>query len=196
MATLRNIFRAIIPPDRWKRPVALLLGILVGLGAYVVKISNAPSYLSDDPTTCVNCHVMYPQYASWYHSSHREVANCNDCHVPHNGTANKYFFKMKDGMRHSYVFTLRLEPQVIRIREAGQEVVQQNCIRCHEDLVSMVNIVEVTSKNSKEGKGHRCYDCHVDTPHGKMSSLSSAQAALVPGLEPVAPDWLLKLTKK
>jgi cytochrome c nitrite reductase small subunit len=183
--TLKQILRAIIPPDAWKRPVVILLGILVGLGAYIIKISNAPSYLSDDPATCVNCHVMYPQYASWFHSSHREVANCNDCHVPHNGTANKYFFKMKDGMRHSYMFTMRLEPQVIRIKEAGQEVVQQNCIRCHSDLVSMVKIVEVTSENSKTGKGHRCYDCHRETPHGTVNSLSSVQAALVPRLEKV-----------
>jgi cytochrome c nitrite reductase small subunit len=158
----------------------VLLGIIVGLGTYIISISNAPSYLSDEPATCVNCHVMYPQYASWFHSSHREAANCNDCHVPHNGAANKYFFKMKDGMRHAYVFTMRLEPQVIQIKEAGQEVVQQNCIRCHSDLVSMVNIVEVTSANSKTGKGHRCYDCHRETPHGTVNSLASYPSSYVP----------------
>ncbi len=160
-----------------------MLGILAGMAAYIFKISNAPSYLSDDPATCVNCHVMYPQYASWFHSSHREVTNCNDCHVPHNGTANKYFFKMMDGLRHSYMFTFRLEPQVIRIKEAGQEVVQQNCIRCHSDLVSMVSIVEVTSENSKTGKGHRCYDCHLETPHGKVNGLATVHSALVPRID-------------
>ena len=178
MRTLRKYLRFLIPPDQWKRPVAVLLGILAGLSAYIFKISNAPSYLSDEPKTCVNCHVMYPHYASWFHSSHREVATCNDCHVPHNGPANKYFFKMKDGLRHSYVYTMRLEPEAIRIREAGQDVVQQNCIRCHSDLVSMVSIVEVTAENAREGKGHRCYDCHINTPHGNVTSLSSVQAAL------------------
>ena len=41
---------------------------------------------------------MTPQYATWSHSTHREHAHCNDCHVPHNNILNKYYFKAKDGM--------------------------------------------------------------------------------------------------
>ena len=179
-----------IPPQRWKIPVIVLLGSITGLGALTIQLSNAPSYLSDEPSTCVNCHVMYPQYASWFHSSHREAANCNDCHVPHNNVANKYYFKAMDGLRHSYMFTFRLEPQVIRIKEAGQNVVQENCKRCHADLVSMVSLTEVTAKNSRTGKGHRCYDCHRNTPHGEVNSLASYPSCLIPRLESVSPKWL------
>ena len=121
-----------LPPPAWQVPVIILIGVIIGLGLYIFKISNAASYLSDDPETCINCHVMNPQYATWNHSSHREVANCNDCHVPHNNVVNKYFFKAKDGLRHATIFTLRAEPQVIFIKDEGKEVVQQNCIRCHE----------------------------------------------------------------
>ena len=34
------------------------------------------------------------------------------------------------------MFTFRLEPQVIFIKQAGKDVVQQNCERCHEELIT------------------------------------------------------------
>ena len=131
-----NFIRKLIPPEKWRLPVIILLGIFSGLALYSFYISNAPSYLGDKPETCVNCHIMAPQYATWYHSSHREKTNCNDCHVPHNNIINKYYFKAKDGLRHSTIFTLRKEPQVIFIKDAGREVVHKNCIRCHMELIT------------------------------------------------------------
>ncbi|MBN2174164.1 MAG: cytochrome c nitrite reductase small subunit, partial [Bacteroidales bacterium] len=133
---MRKIISRLVPPPDWQTPVIILMGIMVGLGLYIFRISNAVSYLSDKPETCINCHVMNPQFATWMHSSHREVAHCNDCHVPHNNVFNKYYFKAKDGLRHATIFTARAEPQVIFIKEEGKEAVQQNCIRCHEKLVA------------------------------------------------------------
>ena len=118
-----KLIRHLTPPPNWKFPVLILLGIFTGLVIYIFHISKASSYLSDDPKTCMNCHIMAPQYATWNHSSHREVTNCNDCHVPHNTALNKYYFKAKDGMRHATIFTLRREPPVIFIKEEGKEVV-------------------------------------------------------------------------
>ena len=89
---LRKFIRNLIPPDNWILPVILALGVLTGLGIFSFHISNASSYLGDKPETCVNCHIMAPQYATWNHSSHREKAHCNDCHVPHNNVFNKYYF--------------------------------------------------------------------------------------------------------
>lgn len=176
--------------------VVILLGIFTGLLIYTARISNATSYLSDDPKTCINCHVMYPQYYSWMHSSHANVASCNDCHVPQDNVFSTYYFKAMDGLRHASVFTLRLEPQVIQIKQAGINVVQENCKRCHSELVSMVSITEVSGKNAKEGKGHRCWDCHRETPHGTVNSLSSAMHPLVPGLQPVFPALKSKDNKR
>ncbi len=171
--------------------VTIVSGILVGLVIYLVKISNAPSYLSDSSTTCINCHVMEPQYVSWFHSSHREQANCNDCHVPHNNFINKYYFKGKDGMRHATIFTLRKEPQVIRIKAEGKHVVQENCKRCHFHVNENVTTINVCAKENDTGK--RCWDCHRDVPHGTVSSLSSTPNNIVPKLESPVPDWLDKL---
>ena len=152
-----------------------------------------PSYLSEEPTTCINCHVMESQYASWFHSSHRENATCNDCHVPHNNIFRKYYFKMSDGMRHATIFTLRNEPQVITIKEAGIGVVQENCIRCHEYANEEVNTINITRHNYHYGLGKLCWDCHRELPHGTVNSLSSAPNSQIPEMDDPVPEWLQKL---
>lgn len=167
------------------------------MGIYIFRISNAGSYLNDKPETCINCHVMNSQYASWQHSSHREVANCNDCHVPHNNVVNKYFFKAKDGLRHSAIFTLRLEPQVIHIKEAGRKAVHDNCIRCHGHLFEDANMQALTCSGSNTNRvGRECLECHRETPHGRVNSLSSTPYARVPKLGNPVPQWLRNLNNK
>lgn len=187
---LRRWFASVSPPENWRIPVIISLGVLAGLGLLVFRISNAASYLSSDPRTCVNCHVMSPQYATWQHSSHTRVAVCNDCHVPQDNIFRTYAFKAADGMRHSYVFTFRLEPQVIQIKDAGKTVVQENCIRCHATMLDRVTIGKVSFEGSRHGKGLLCWDCHRETPHGRVNSLASAPYARVPRLTPAMPDWI------
>jgi len=184
------ILKWLIPPQRWRLPVAILLGMFFGLAAYTVKVSNAVSYLSDEPETCINCHVMIPEYASWQHSSHREKTVCNDCHVPHNNVITKYLFKAHDGMRHATAFTLRTEPEVIRIKEAGKSVVQQNCIRCHLFVNENVSSVHSTLESAKAGESKLCWDCHREVPHGRVHSLSATPNAHVPMKSDIVPQWL------
>lgn len=193
---MRDSIRKLIPPPNWRVPVTILNGILVGLAFYILNISNAVSYLSDEPETCINCHVMNPQYATWNHSSHREVASCNDCHVPHNNVLNKYYFKAKDGLRHATVFTMRAEPQVIFIKEEGKGVVQDNCIRCHENLITDDHMLSLSSDQHDYRTGKQCWDCHRETPHGRVNSLVSTPNAFIPQLKSPVPDWLKKITNK
>lgn len=167
-------------------PVIVISGVLSGLVLLVLYVGNATSYLSDKPETCINCHVMYTQYASWRISSHARIATCNDCHVPQDNIFRKYFFKASDGLRHSTMFTFRLEPQVIRIKEAGIGVVQENCKRCHSNLI---NHTQLITKESDEEK--KCWSCHEETPHGTVNSLSSFPNVHVPKIDPVLPEWLL-----
>ncbi len=185
-----RLFSLFVPPPAWRVPVIVLLGVLTGIGLLVLRISNAVSYLSDDPVTCVNCHVMAPQYATWQHSSHTRVATCTDCHVPHDNVVKKYMFKASDGLRHAYVFTLRLEPQVIRIRDAGRQAVQDNCIRCHQAMLWRITAGTVSVRDAEHGGGHLCWDCHRETPHGTVNSLASAPYARVPRPSPVVPGWI------
>lgn len=194
---IRKFIRFFSPPDRWRFTAVILSGIVAGFGFYAFYISKAWSYLSDDPATCVNCHIMAPQYATWFHSSHREVAVCNDCHVPHNNVLNKYFFKAKDGMRHASIFTLRAEPQTIYAKEASIGVIQQNCIRCHGGLIESDRMTQLNGKICTVTDTKRlCWECHREVPHGRVNSLSSVPFARVPLPESPVPEWLNNMTKK
>jgi cytochrome c nitrite reductase small subunit len=174
---LLRLFTLAWLPRSWRIACCVLLGVAAGLGATTIYISRAPSYLSDKPETCVNCHVMNPSYISWQHSSHARVAVCNDCHVPHDSVVRKYAFKAQDGMRHSAIFTARAEPQVIRLSAAAIPVVQQNCLRCHNQLTSEVHVTD-----------RLCWDCHRDVPHGRARSLSASPGVMAPSLPGITDD--------
>lgn len=192
---MKRIIDFLLPPPNWRLPVLILTSVFCGLGAYTLYVSNAISYLSDDPKTCVNCHVMAPQYATWEHSAHREVASCNDCHVPHDNFLNTYYFKAKDGLRHATIFTMRGEEQVIKITEPSIKVVQDNCRRCHDNLNEKVGTL-ITARQASHGEGKLCWDCHREVPHGRVNSLSSVPHARVPVAGSPLPEWLKNLINK
>ena len=187
---MKCLLKKLIPPKKWQLPVIIVLGIFFGLVIYIFKVSNAVSYLSDEPETCINCHVMVPQYATWNHSSHRENATCNDCHVPHNNIVNKYFFKAKDGLRHATIFTLRKEPQVIFIKEEGKKVVHDNCVRCHDNLLTDSKLMTQTAFKIHSKTERECWECHREVPHGRVNSLSSTPYARIPVKDSRIPEWL------
>lgn len=191
MGALRRVWAWLLESRRRQVVCVVLLGVLVGMGAYIVWMGRLWTYASDAPSTCVNCHVMEPYYATWWHSTHRERATCNDCHVPHNNILNKYYFKAMDGLRHSYVFTMRGEPQSMQAIPGSQKVIYNNCIRCHGEMNSMmVKTGLVASADVASGKEFVCWDCHRDVPHGGKASLSSTPNALVPFPESPLPAWL------
>jgi cytochrome c nitrite reductase small subunit len=163
----------------------LSLGAMGGAGLFVVHASRAVSYLSDEPETCMNCHVMTTQYITWQHGSHARAANCNDCHVPHDSFWSHYFFKAKDGLRHATVFTMRREPQVIRLSEGAVPVVEANCRRCHAQTIASVALSGCVER-STAGRGDlRCWECHREVPHGSVRSLSAVPGVFQPRLAPL-----------
>lgn len=190
-----SFLKKLIPPDRWKLPVLLITAVLTGLFLYAFYISNASSYLGNKPETCVNCHIMAPQYATWYHSSHREKTNCNDCHVPHNNVFSKYLFKAKDGLRHATIFTLRREPQVIFIKDAGKGAVHKNCIHCHKELLTDTRLLAYNIETHNFRMERDCTLCHRETPHGRVNSLSSVPNARIPLPSSPVPAWLKSILK-
>ncbi len=164
---------------RWQMPCFALFGVLAGMGLFLVPLSRAPSYLSDESETCINCHVMTTQFVTWQHSSHAEAATCNDCHVPHHNFVSKYAFKAQDGLWHATVFTMRWEPQAIRLSDRAVPVVEENCRRCHAEVIDGVSIAE------HEAGDLRCWDCHREVPHGRVRSLSAAPDVFRPQLGPI-----------
>lgn len=169
-------------PRKMRFPALLLLGVILGLGVLLLHISRASSYLSDSPQTCINCHVMTDAYMSWEHGSHRRYTHCNDCHVPHTSFPREYAFKARDGLRHAAIFTLRIEPQSIRLSEGAVPVVRENCLRCHEE-----RLAEVSACRYEPGDTE-CWSCHREVPHGRVHSLSASPDRFRPALPPVLPQ--------
>jgi cytochrome c nitrite reductase small subunit len=140
--------------------LAGLVGGIVGLGGFTFSYAQGFSYLSNDPRACMNCHVMRDQFDGWNHGSHKAVATCNDCHVPHSSIVAKYAVKALNGFRHSYAFTTGNFEEPIRILPFDRNITQQACRSCHGDLVS--GIAHDASEDPTD-----CLRCHAGVGHGR-----------------------------
>ena len=188
LKTLKELFS-------YKQKIGLIVlaGVIVGLGGLFMYLLRAHTYIADDPSACVNCHIMTPYYATWSHSSHGRDATCNDCHVPHQNIFSKYLFKGTDGMKHVAYFVTHSERQAIMAEDASAEVIMDNCIRCHTQLnQEFVKTGRINYMMTKRDEGKACWDCHRQVPHGGMNSLMSAPGAetQVPLPPSPVPDWL------
>ena len=134
-------------------------GIALGLGLYTVRYAEALSYLSDDPSACVNCHIMREQYEGWLKGPHAAVATCNDCHVPLD-FFGKYLSKGLNGYHHSRAFTFQDFHEPIQITERNARALQESCQYCHADLVQEMHAV----RGAREDM--RCVSCHRSVGHG------------------------------
>jgi cytochrome c nitrite reductase small subunit len=134
--------------------LAATLGLVAGVGAYAFHYAKGASYLGNDPATCANCHVMQGHLDGWQAAPHHLVATCNDCHTPA-GPISKYVVKALNGYHHSMAFTLGGYPENIRARPESRAVVEENCRRCHADLVADV----------AHGAGVSCVRCHSSVGH-------------------------------
>ena len=190
-----KIFTSIFSSRRNKIFMIIIAGVMCGLGGYTLYAFRFATYLNNDPATCMNCHIMAPYYATWSHSSHSQNATCNDCHVPHENAVRKWLFKGMDGIRHSSVFLMKGEPEVIQAIDGSASVIMNNCIRCHEPLnTDFVQTGKISYKMAKVGAGKACWDCHREVPHGK-NSLSSTPHNLAPHPKAIAPKWLKEMLK-
>lgn len=197
MGKLKKIWNEVRPRGGWKYPAIIVTGAFVGLFIYTFIASRAYSYLSDDPATCVNCHVMAPYYATWMHSSHGQRTTCNDCHMPHDNFVSHYAVKAINGFRHAAVFTMRTEDEAMQAIELNSQVIMNNCIRCHEQLnTEFVQTGRHTYWEKQEIGGQACWDCHRNVPHTRSRSLSSTPNAHVPMPKSNVPDWLHNMVNK
>lgn len=136
---------------------AVLAVIALGIFTYT---SEALSYMGTDAETCANCHVMNDAYENWFHGPHEKVAECVDCHLPHENPVAYYIEKGRTGMHDVFVFTTGQTPDTIRAKPETKDIIQNNCIRCHETAVQ--NMLE-----SAQPMDRYCWACHRDVAHSQ-----------------------------
>lgn len=154
-------------PSRKSIPLvlAVLLGLGLGVGAFTFDYAEGASYMSTRPEACVNCHIMRPQFDAWQKASHHTVASCVDCHLPADGLY-KWIAKASNGYHHSRGFTMQDFAEPIRIKAMNADILQQNCLRCHGDLVHDLVAGATTDRDAVS-----CVHCHRGVGHGPMAGL-------------------------
>ena len=131
---------------------------VIALGTFVF-VTDATSYAGTNSETCANCHVMDSMYENYYHSAHQPWAECSDCHLPHGSIVTYYLEKGRQGAHDVFVFSTGQTPEVIRANEHSKEIVQENCIHCHEDAVETIMM-------GAQPFERYCWECHRNIAHG------------------------------
>ena len=147
------------------RPVLVALvavGLVAGLGLTTFGYAEGLSYFSSDPAACKNCHIMNDEFATWTKSSHHAAARCVDCHLPA-ALVPKLVAKASNGWYHSKGFTLEDFHEPIQIKPGNARILQENCLRCHGDLVH--DVVGATDGDREV----KCVHCHSHVGHGPRS---------------------------
>jgi cytochrome c nitrite reductase small subunit len=142
-----------------KIPLIIAILALLAVAGVGMAATNFTAYLGDNPTTCNNCHVMDAAYEGWFHAPHRAWANCTDCHTPQ-AFIPHYLVKAESGYHHVTAFSFGNIPTAIRAKTSSKDVVQANCIRCHQDTVDSI-------LDSPMPLDRYCFDCHRTTAHGE-----------------------------
>ena len=158
--------------SRWSLAIAVvLIGSALGLGSYTFTYARGWAYMTDDPRACANCHVMNEQYDGWIKSSHRSVAVCNDCHVPHN-FVGKYVTKATNGFWHSFYFTSGKFPEPIRALPKSRQIAETNCRRCHEPIVQAMG-----TPSHSGSRDISCIRCHGSVGHLELPATNVADSS-------------------
>lgn len=146
-----------------KRTILLVLAALAAMLVAAFLLVGPPQLLakSDSPGFCAGCHVMESQHTAFLHSGAHRRNRCVDCHLPNENLATHYIWKSIDGMKDAIFFYSGHTPERIKLSEHGAKVLQANCIRCHEELVSPINTEQ------------KCWSCHRSITHLRSGALET-----------------------
>src|SRR5678815_4061214 len=79
---------------------------------------------------------------------------------------DRYLAKASNGWHHSKGFTLQDFDEPIRIKSHNSEILQDNCLRCHEAMVHELVAGARTDRDAVE-----CVHCHASVGHGDRAGL-------------------------
>ena len=152
--------------DKSRSKMAIRILIIVGLPAVAVVLfllHGPPKLLakSESPSFCSGCHVMESEFESWSHEGAHRRKLCVDCHLPNNNMAIHYIWKSIDGLKDVLFFYSGRVPEHIELTSHGAEVLQANCIRCHQATVEYIN------------PDRKCWECHRRIMHRRSGSIET-----------------------
>jgi cytochrome c nitrite reductase small subunit len=129
--------------------------LFVAIIAFPLLSSGSPKSAEGPEKSeyCISCHVMEAEYEAWMHSGAHRRKNCVDCHLPNENRFVHYLWKSIDGLKDLIVFHSGQVPERITISSHGREVLQNNCIRCHETTVMVIDT------------DRQCWNCHKRISH-------------------------------
>lgn len=142
--------------------LSIITGVAIGTSTYTFIYARGYSYLTDDPSACINCHIMREQFEAWSHSSHHAAAKCNDCHTPASFLA-KWWTKAQNGFWHSYYFTMGTFADPIQITERNRRLAEGACAKCHADIIRAIEMPAGAAGTFRDRA--RCLHCHRDVGH-------------------------------
>jgi len=144
-----------------KRSISLGVAGIVVLLAATFLLVGPPQMLAkaDSPGFCAGCHVMEREHTAFMHSGAHRRNRCVDCHLPNGNLALHYVWKSLDGMKDAVFFYSGHTPENIKLSGHGAKVLQANCIRCHEELVSVINCEQ------------NCWSCHRSLTHTRSGAI-------------------------
>jgi cytochrome c nitrite reductase small subunit len=141
--------------------IVAAVAILAAVGAFIAFGPPALYAKTESPEFCGSCHVLKTQYETWFHSGSHAAIKCVDCHLPNDNFPNHFLWKTLDGVKDFLKFHLGLVSEPIRITAHGANVVQENCQRCHAEIVSRVTIQR------------NCWDCHRRKTHLQTGAIAT-----------------------
>ena len=155
--------------------LAVLAGLIIGLGTYTFIYAKGYSYLTNNPAACTNCHVMQAQYEAWLKSSHHSAATCNDCHTPHN-IIGKYAVKANNGFWHSFYFTSGDYPDTIEITKFDHRSQRTPAAAAIENITAAIDGNVVHGK----AEGLQCTRCHNSVGHSESAACRNLNPFIYP----------------
>jgi cytochrome c nitrite reductase small subunit len=85
---------------------------------------------------------------------------------------HKLFIKASNGYHHSKAFTLGTFPEPIQIKPGNAQVLEANCVRCHEAFVDEITAdgtLGVATDPEQKADLYGCVRCHPEVGHGPRS---------------------------
>lgn len=135
-----------------------VLGTLAALGVIAFWVLFLPPFhvteIFAEPEFCGSCHNMEPELRAFQASSHQALDSCNDCHLPNGNVVEHYVWDAYVGSRDLVSFyILGRAPYDTEATDRSKGWIQDNCIRCHGDVVERMFVEE------------NCWECHRELYH-------------------------------